>query len=337
MTIKIAIDAMGGDNAPSAVVEGAVAAAKANPDLELILVGIPSELPSESTLPDNIFIMECGSVMAMDESVEKLRSKRDSSIWVSTKLVKDGEADAIISCGSTAAQMAAALLLLKRIPGISRPAISITMPNTKGGSILLDAGANVEVTPDQYRQFAIMGSVAAEILLDRTEPKVALLSNGTEAHKGTKDLQEAYALLEDTDINFNGYIEGRDLMEGEVDVIVTDGFTGNVVIKEAEGLAKTMMSILKTQLQSSLKTKLGAVLSKDAFMYLKNTMDYKNIGGAPLLGVQGVSMVCHGSSDARAVKNAILAAKNCVESKFVEQISGKIKQEMTKVEETEQN
>lgn len=337
MTIKIAIDAMGGDNAPAAVVEGAVSAAKENHDLELILVGLPGRMPKADSLPDNVFIMECGSVMAMDESVEKLRSKRDSSIWVATKLVKDGEADAIISCGSTAAQMASALLLLKRISGISRPAIPITMPNTKGGTILLDAGANVEVMPEQYRQFAIMGSMAAEILLGRAKPKVALLSNGTEAHKGTKDLQEAYALLENTDINFTGYIEGRELMEGNVDVIVTDGFTGNVVIKEAEGLAKTMMNILKTQLNSGLKTKLGAALSKDAFRYLKNLMDYKNVGGAPLLGVQGVSMVCHGSSDGKAVKNAILAAKNCVESEFVKQISGKIKQEMTKVKATEED
>ena len=332
MTIKIAIDAMGGDNAPKAIIDGAVEAAKANPDLELILVGLPAQLPNKDTLPNNIFLMECGSVMAMDESVEKLRSKKDSSIWVATKLVKDGEADAVISCGSTAAQMASALLLLKRIPGISRPAISLTLPNVKGGSILLDAGANVEVTPEQYRQFAVMGSVAAEILLNRNNPKVALLSNGTEPHKGTKDLQTAYALLEDTDVNFVGYMEGRELMNGEIDVIVTDGFTGNVVIKEAEGLAKTLLSILKAELMSSLKTKIGAALAKDAFKSVKELMDYKNVGGAPLLGVQGVSLVCHGSSDAKAVKNAILAAKNCVESDFVGQIGGKIKHEISKVD-----
>lgn len=336
MTIRIAVDAMGGDHAPKAIVDGVIEAAKADSSLELILVGIPSELPNASELPKNVYIMECGSVMAMDESVEKLRSKRDSSIWVATKLVKDGEADAIISCGSTAAQMASALLLLKRIPGIDRPAISITLPNEKGGSVLLDAGANVEVTPKQYQQFAIMGSVAAEIMLGRNNPKVALLSNGTEEHKGTAELQEAYAILKETDLNFQGYIEGRDLMTGEIDVIVTDGFTGNVVIKEAEGVAKTLVSILKTQLMSSMKSKIGAVLAKDAFTYLKNVMDYKNVGGAPLLGVQGVSLVCHGSSDARAVKNAVLAAKSCVESNFVEVIGGKIKNEMSKVEENEE-
>ncbi|MGI5825343.1 MAG: phosphate acyltransferase PlsX, partial [Bacillota bacterium] len=307
MTIRIAIDAMGGDNAPQALVDGAVVAAEAHKDLELILVGLPGKIPNEKNLPDNIFVMECGSVMAMDESVKNIRRKQDSSIWIATKLVKDGEADAVISCGSTGAQMSAALLLLKRIPGIVRPAISLTFPNIKGGSILLDAGANIEVTPEQYQQFGIMGSVAAEILLGREQPKVALLANGTEEHKGTEDLRLAYALLKDTDINFTGFMEARTIMDGDVDVIVTDGFTGNVVIKEAEGISKTLMSILKQELMSSLKTKMGAVLAKDAFKNLKSILDYKRVGGAPLLGVQGVSIVCHGSSDARAVSNAVLA------------------------------
>lgn len=332
MTIRIAIDAMGGDNAPQAVVDGAVKAAEANKDLELILVGLPGELPNAEQLPKNVFVMECGSVMAMDEPVTNLRQKRDSSIWIATKLVKDGEADAVISCGSTGAQMSAALLLLKRIAGISRPAISLTFPNKRGGSILLDVGANIEVTPEQYQQFGIMGSVAAEILLKRQNPMVALLANGTEPHKGTDSLRKAYELLEDTDVNFKGFMEARTIMSGEVDVIVTDGFTGNVVIKEAEGISKTLMSILKEELMSSAKSKIGALLAKDAFVKVKSILDYKRVGGAPLLGVRGISFVCHGSSDARAVENAVLSAKNCVESKFLEILTERVQHETAKVE-----
>lgn len=331
MSIRIAIDAMGGDFAPSALVDGTVAVAKTHKELELILVGIPERIPRAHDLPDNVRLVECGSVMGMDEPIQNLRRKQDSSIWVATKLVKDGEADAVISCGSTGAQMSSALLLLKRIPHIHRPAISLTFPNTRGGSILLDAGANIEVTPEQYQQFGIMGSVAAEILLGRKNPKVALLSNGTEEHKGTEELRKAYALLKMSDINFTGYMEARTLMNGDVDVIVTDGFTGNVVIKEAEGLSKTLMSILKQELQTSVTSKLGAALAKRAFSNLKGVLDYKRVGGAPLLGVQGVSLVCHGSSDARAVRSAVLAAKNCVESRFIEKMSEKIQVEMGKV------
>ena len=332
MTIKIAVDAMGGDNAPQAVVEGVVNAAKANKDLQLILVGLPGALPGEKQLPENVFVMDCGSVMAMDEPVANLRQKRDSSIWIATKLVKDGEADAVISCGSTGAQMSSALLLLKRINGIARPAISLTFPNMKGGSVLLDAGANIEVTPEQYQQFGIMGSVAAEILLRRENPKVALLANGTEPHKGTEELRQAYELLENTDVNFKGFMEARTIMSGEVDVIVTDGFTGNVVIKEAEGISKTLMSILKAELMSTLKSKIGAVLAKDAFNNVKSVLDYKRVGGAPLLGVRGISMVCHGSSDAQAVENAVLTTKNCVESKFIEILTERVQYEMQKIE-----
>jgi glycerol-3-phosphate acyltransferase PlsX len=328
MPIRIAIDAMGGDNAPEALINGAFKVAKSHEDVELILVGLPNQLPNKDSLPKNIFCMECGSVMGMDESVKNIRKKQDSSIWIATKLVKDGEADAVISCGSTGAQMSAALLLLKRIPGISRPAISLTFPNVKGGSILLDAGANIELTPEQYQQFGLMGSVAAEILLNRNNPKVALLANGTEEHKGTEDLREAYQLLQNSAVNFCGFMEARTIMEGEVDVIVTDGFTGNVVIKEAEGISKTLMSILKEELKSSLKTKMGALLAKDAFINLKSVLDYKRVGGAPLLGIRGVSMVCHGSSDSRAVENAILTAKNCVESKFIEKLAEKVQNEI---------
>ncbi len=244
MSVRIAIDAMGGDLAPKALVDGAVKAATVNPDVQIILVGQPDKLPQEGSLPNNVTIEEAASVMAMDESVENLRKKRDSSIWVATKMVKEGRADAIISAGSTGAQMASALLLLGRIPGITRPGICTVFPTITGGSILLDIGANLEIDVEQYLQFAVLGKVAAQALLKVENPTIGLLNNGTEEHKGTDKLVEAHHLLKQSGLNFIGNYEARDLMSGNVNVIVTDGFTGNAVLKTSEGLAKTFMGLL---------------------------------------------------------------------------------------------
>ena len=318
MSVRIAIDAMGGDLAPKALVDGAVKAATANPDVQIILVGQPDKLPQEGSLPNNVTIEEAASVMAMDESVENLRKKRDSSIWVATKMVKEGRADAVISAGSTGAQMASALLLLGRIPGITRPGSCTVFPTLTGGSILLDIGANLEIDVEQYLQFAVLGKVAAQALLKVENPTIGLLNNGTEEHKGTDKLVEAHQLLKQSGLNFIGNYEARDLMSGNVNVIVTDGFTGNAVLKTSEGLAKTFMGLLKKELSASMTRRLGAALIMPGLQNLKQMLDYKAIGGAPLLGVGGLSLVCHGSSDAETIQSAIKQTVNLQQSGFIE-------------------
>lgn len=318
MSVRIAIDAMGGDLAPKALVDGAVKAAAANPDVQIILVGQPDKLPQENALPNNVTIEEAATVMAMDESVENLRKKRDSSIWVATKMVKEGRADAVISAGSTGAQMASALLLLGRIPGITRPGICTVFPTLTGGSILLDIGANLELNVEQYLQFAVLGKVAAQALLKAENPTIGLLNNGTEEHKGTDKLVEAHKLLKQSGLNFVGNYEARDLMSGKVDVIVTDGFTGNAVLKTSEGLAKTFMNLLKKELSAGLTRRLGAALIMPGLQNLKQMLDYKAIGGAPLLGVGGLSLVCHGSSDAATIESAVKQTVNLQQSGFID-------------------
>lgn len=318
MSVRIAIDAMGGDLAPKALVDGAVKAAAAAPDVQIILVGQPDKLPQEQSLPDNVTIEEAATVMAMDESVENLRKKRDSSIWVATKMVKEGRADAVISAGSTGAQMASALLLLGRIPGIARPGICTVFPTLTGGSILLDIGANLELEVEQYLQFAVLGKVAAQALLNVENPTIGLLNNGTEEHKGTDKLVAAHQLLKQSGLNFVGNYEARDLMSGKVNVIVTDGFTGNAVLKTSEGLAKTFMGLLKKELSASMTRRLGAALIMPGLQNLKQMLDYKAIGGAPLLGVGGLSLVCHGSSDAETIQSAVKQTVNLQQSGFIE-------------------
>lgn len=317
MAIRIAVDAMGGDLAPDALVQGAIKAAAENQEIQLILVGQHDKLPAEGGLPANVTVEEAATVMAMDESVENLRKKRDSSIWVATKMVKEGRADAVISAGSTGAQMAAALLLLGRIPGITRPGICTVFPTVKNGSVLLDIGANLELEPQQYLQFALLGKLAAEALLGRENPTIGLLNNGTEEHKGTDTLVAAHKLLKESSLNFIGNYEARELMSGNVDVIVTDGFTGNAVLKTSEGLAKTLMGILKEEFTATASRKLGAALIMPGLKRIKSMMDYKQYGGAPLLGVNGLSLVCHGSSDAETICNAVKQTVKLAESDFI--------------------
>lgn len=316
MSVRIAVDAMGGDLAPKALVDGAVKAA-ADPAVQIILVGQPDKLPQEQSLPNNVTIEEAATVMAMDESVENLRKKRDSSIWVATKMVKEGRADAVISAGSTGAQMASALLLLGRIPGITRPGICTVFPTLTGGSVLLDIGANLELEVEQYLQFAVLGKVAAQALLNVEDPAIGLLNNGTEEHKGTDKLVEAYQLLKNSGLNFAGNYEARDLMSGKVDVIVTDGFTGNAVLKTSEGLAKTFMNLLKQELTANMRSRMGAALVMPGLKKMKQLLDYKKVGGAPLLGVGGLSLVCHGSSDAEMIASAVKQTMNLHQTGFI--------------------
>lgn len=323
--VKIAIDIMGGDHAPNEILEGAMLAIAENQDLELILVGSEEAMPS--VLPERVTTHFSQSVMAMDESVENLRGKRDSSIWQATALVKNGEADAIVSAGSTGAQMASALMQLKRITGIDRPAVAVLFPTKAGHKVLMDTGANTSVTARNLKEFAEMGKVYASCVLGIKNPRIALLSNGTEEHKGTELVKEANALLKTTDLNFIGNLEGRDVPYGNYDVMVTDGFSGNITIKVAEGVSAMLMDVIKENFMSNLRSKIGAMLVKPAMKDVKSMLDYRETGGAPLLGVNGVSIVCHGGSDRIAVKNAIKVAKTCVNGNFIGQIADTISED----------
>ncbi len=322
--MRIAVDAMGGDHAPNEIVQGAIAAAQEHSDWQIILVGKEAMLPKQSQYPANVRTYPAGSVMAMDESVEHLRQKRDSSIWVATQLVKEGEADAVVSAGSTGAQMASALLQLGRIKGVERPAICVVFPTFNGGKIVLDIGANTELKPEQLLQFAVMGDVYAKAVFHTENPRIALLSNGAEECKGTPLVVAAHKLLAESELNFIGNIEGRDISYGEYDVMVTDGFTGNVVLKMAEGLSKVLFAQLKREFKHNLFTKIGAALVKPGLLNIKKALDYTEYGGAPLVGVKGISIVCHGSSNAYAIKNAIAVAANLVEADFVGKIAERV-------------
>lgn len=323
--MKIAIDAMGGDYAPKEIIEGALNAAGEN-NIELIFVG-SEEAFSEylPTLPQGVETLISHSVMAMDESVENLRKKKDSSIFMATQLVAEKKADAIVSCGSTGAQMGAALLLLGRIKGVKRPAIVIPYPTLKGDKVLLDAGANADADAKNLLDFAIMGNAYARFLTGRERPEVMLLSNGGEAHKGTAVIREAHQLMAAAKgFDFKGNIEGRDIMAGDYDVVVADGFTGNLVIKLTEGVASGLFHLIKEEITATATRKIGAALVKPGLKNIAKKFDYSNYGGAPLLGVKGVSLVCHGSSKAKAVENAVYNAVSFVEQNFVDALTADV-------------
>lgn len=323
--MRIAVDAMGGDHAPEEIVAGAVQAAREFKKLEIVLVGstnLLSSLFSKNSLPENLSWRDAKEVITMHEPPAlALRQKKEASIVVATQLVKLGEADALVSAGSTGAQMAAALLFLGRIKGIHRPAIATLIPTLQGLKVLLDAGANMDCKPQQLLQFAQMGSVYAERILGIPSPRVGLLNVGVEENKGNELTFSAYQLLKSSPLNFAGNVEARDIFEGKTDVIVCDGFVGNIVLKFGEGLAITALKMLKKELGERILAKLGGFLVSSALSDLIKVLDYSEYGGAPLLGVKGISIVCHGSSKAKAIKNAVSMAVSCVEKKFVQQIS----------------
>ncbi|NLL18120.1 MAG: phosphate acyltransferase PlsX [Clostridia bacterium] len=325
--MRIAVDAMGGDYAPTEIVQGAVEAARTQ-EYEILLVGqedvLATELAKYSKV-DNLRIVHAPEVIAMDEPPAlALRRKKGTSIAVATELVKHGEAEALVSAGSTGAQMAAALFILGRVKGILRPAITTLFPTVSKPTVLLDVGANTDVGAEHLLQFALMGSIYAEQILGRRNPKVGLLNIGTEPNKGNDATKEAYQVLSDAKLNFVGNVEARELPQGVVDVLVCDGFVGNVVIKLAEGLGSTIFQLLKEELTSSFRTKLGAALAAPGFRNLKTMMDYAEYGGAPLLGVKGTSIICHGSSKARAIVNAIKVAADCTEQNMIGLIESSI-------------
>ncbi|MFO7318720.1 MAG: phosphate acyltransferase PlsX [Limnochordia bacterium] len=309
---RIAVDAMGGDHAPEAIVGGAVLAARELP-VEILLVGEESRLKplaEASQAPANVSVVHASEVIAMDaHPVEAVRRQRDSSIVVAARLVKAGEADALVSAGSTGAAMACTFLEWGRIKGIDRPAISAVLPTLDGACIMLDVGAQVDCHPRNLAQFAVMGSLYAQLVLGIERPRVGLLNNGEEEGKGCELVREAYPLLAGMDdLNFIGNVEGRDILAGKADVVVCDGFVGNVVLKFAEGMGAVIFDLLREAVSRSTRTRLGGLLLRPALKELWRKMDYTEYGGAPLLGVQGVCIISHGSSNEKAVKNAIRVA-----------------------------
>lgn len=318
--LTIALDAMGSDTAPLPEVAGAVAAAR-DYDVRILLVGLEAKLqaalaPYSAADRDRIEIVPASEVITMeDKAVRAVRTKRDSSVHVCAKLVKAGRAVGLVSAGNTGAVMATSKFTLGSLAGVQRPALATVVPTAGGrAAILIDVGANVDCRPDHLEQFAVMGEIYYRTILgcDRKDavagPRVGLLSIGEEDIKGNDLTREAFGLMKQLPINFIGNVEGRDLYNGEVDVIVCDGFVGNVALKISEGLVETVRSLLRELLAGSVASRLGYLLARRAFAAFKKRLDYSEYGGAPLLGVRGVVIICHGRSNAKAVKNAIRVA-----------------------------
>ena len=270
----------------------------------------------------DIYMEFCYIYEELTEACEAYRKKKDASITIATTLVRDGEAEAVVSAGSTGAQMVAALFELGRMDGVSRPAIATCIPTLKGPRVFLDIGANLDSTPENLRQFAWMGKIFCEIALCIENPKVYLLSNGAEAEKGDERVLKAHPILmAEEGLGFMGNIEGRYLFNGDADVIVTDGFSGNIALKTMEGTAETLFVIMKEAFLADNRSKMGAYLLKPALKQVKSILDYEEIGGAPLLGVRGLSIVCHGSSKARAIRAAILRTAEFIEAGLIKKLA----------------
>jgi glycerol-3-phosphate acyltransferase PlsX len=324
--MRIVVDAMGGDHAPAVAVDGAVQAAR-DLGLEVILVGRQAEVQAELELHDTagvaLTVHHAAQVIEMDEHpAAAVKAKKDCSMVVGMELLKHHEADAFFTAGNSGGALAAALFRLGRIRGIKRPALSTIFPSqtSQGYCFLLDIGANTDCKPEYLAQFALMGSVYAERVLGVPNPRVAIVSNGEEEGKGNQLVQETVPLLKASSINFVGNAEGKDIVRGLADVVVTDGFTGNVIIKLAEGVSKFLLETLKEEITSSNVSKVGALLAKPAFDQVKRRLDYREYGGAPLLGVDGVVIVGHGRSDALAIRNGIRMAAQTVENGVLDAI-----------------
>ncbi|WP_126426246.1 phosphate acyltransferase PlsX [Brevibacillus marinus] len=334
--MRIALDAMGGDLAPQSTVRGALEAVRENPTLEVVLIGnetaIREHLPG--SVPSGIEIHHAAEVIAADdEPVKAVRRKKDSSLVVTVEMARSLQVDAAISAGNTGALMAAGLLITGRMKGIERPALAALIPNLQGKvTLLLDVGANMDAKPLHLKQYAIMGSLYVEKVLGYERPTVGLLNVGTEEAKGNELCKAAYTLLKQSgNIRFIGNIEARELMCGPCDVLVCDGFVGNVALKALEGAASTILSLLKREMTSNLLNKAAAAILKPSLSQFKDRMDYAEYGGAPLLGLRRPVIKAHGSSDERAIKNAVLVA-----AKFAAQdVNGWIEKELETEPQTE--
>ena len=326
----IALDAMGGDHAPRAEVEGAIMAAR-ELDVRVLLVGIEAtvrqELNRHRYRAPSIEVVNATEVITMrDSPSQAFRRKKDSSLHVAARLVHDGKADALVSAGNTGAAMTVARFVLGTLPSVDRPALAAAFPNMKEKvSVILDVGANVDSKPAQIEQFAVMGEIYYRTIFGVRKPRVALLSIGEEEMKGNELTREASSRLKQTSLNFMGNVEGRDVFRGNVDVIVCDGFIGNVALKISEGLVEHIGGMLKKAIKSSLRSQLGYALSKRAFDDFRKRTDYSEYGGAPLLGVRGITIIGHGRSNPNAIKNAIRVATELCRSR----VNEKIEQELS--------
>ena len=319
--MKIIVDGMGGDNAPVEIVKGTIDAVKEF-NLNVIIVGkediITEELKKYDYPKDRVEILDAKDIITNeDDPALAIRRKKDSSLVVGCKALAEGMGDGFVSAGSTGALLAGGLFIVKRIKGIERAALTTVYPTLNGISLLVDAGANVDCKPEYLQQFGLMGSIYMENVVGIKNPKVGLVNIGTEAGKGNQLAKEAYNLLNNGDINFVGNVEGRTLPQGEVDVIVADGFVGNVILKLTEGVAIGMFEQLKEVFMADTKSKIGAMLLKPGLKSIKNRLDYREYGGAPLMGTRKPIVKAHGSSDALAIKNAIRQLVNFIEKDVI--------------------
>src|SRR5437868_5798515 len=328
--VRIALDAMGGDHAPDEIVKGAVLAARELP-VEILLVGQEAVVrkhlsATDGALPRNIEVVDALEVVEMDDTaLAPLRKKKNSSIRICANLVAEGRANAFVSAGNTGAAWTSARVVMGMVEGVSRPALAAIVPSAKGHTRLRDVGANVETKPQHLREFAVMGHFYAQMLFGLDAPRIGLISIGEEEGKGNELTKETYRVLKETGLNFIGNAEGRDIYNGNADVVVCDGFTGNVVLKASEALGEMVWKLIKTEAKKSVMSKIGGKMLKPALTSLRKRMDYSEYGGAPLLGVKGGCIVCHGRSNAKAIKNALRVARafamNRVDEKIQERVN----------------
>jgi phosphate acyltransferase len=326
--MRIAVDAMGGDHAPQVNVDGAIAASREF-GIASLLVGRAKLL--EQLLADSgyrgseIEVVDAAEVITMDDpATAAIRKKRNSSIRVAANCVRDGRAAGLVSAGHTGAAMVSAKMVIGTIEGVDRPALAAILPNLAGHCLLLDVGANPDAKTQHFKEFAVMGSIYAQLAFGKTSPSIGLMSIGEEDSKGTDRTKEAFKSLKETGLHFIGNVEGRDVFNGSVDVIVTDGFTGNVILKVSEALAEMVEKLLREEIKRTLQASVGFLLSRSAFRSFKSRLDYSEYGGAPLLGVKGCVIICHGRSTAKAVKNAIRFAAEFSRQKLAEKIQSSI-------------
>lgn len=321
--IRLGIDAMSGDAGSAPIVEACQTFAKNHGDVELVVVGKEEELVALNDF-SNVRVVDARDLITMEDGLLAIRRKKESSMVKTLNLARNNEVDAVLSCGSTAAYYAAAMMFVKRFPTIEKPCLMAVIPTMNGnGTCMLDVGANAENTAAELRDFGIMGSFYAKYVRHIDNPKVALLNNGSEGHKGNEVHRDAYQLLKDVEaINFVGNIEGQSILTGDYDVIVTDGFTGNIALKTIEGEAKLLMKAIKDAMMSSLKGKIGALLAKDSLYSLKERFDYKSVGGALMMGFEQAVIKAHGRSDAKAFNSAMELALTMVK----EEVTTKMKE-----------
>src|SRR6187551_900523 len=321
MATRVAVDALGGDHAPGEILAGAVAAASET--IAPVLFG-RADLD-----PHGLELIACGDLIAMHEKpAEAVRAKPDSTLARAVRAVGDGEADAVVSAGNTGAMLASSLLHVRRLPGVLRPGIAIMIPGRRGPTVLIDAGANADARPEHLVQFAHMGAVFAEELLDVREPSVRLLSIGEEPEKGNQLTLEAHALLAEADLRFEGNTEGRTLLEGEADVVVCDGFTGNVALKTLEGTIRSVLEALRGEIRASATATLGGLLIRPAARGLRRRLDPETYGGGYLLGLRGLVVIAHGSSSRTAIANAITLGAQGAAGNVVARLAARLEEEV---------